>query len=79
MGPRTKVTAEHVQGIVGGHDVVCGVIHPYQTWPMPQISLVKYWNCIYIHILPSLDHYTTAEVHGSKILGPGTRVTAKYV
>jgi len=33
-------TAEHICGVVGGHAVVCGVINPCQTWPMPHMTLI---------------------------------------
>ena len=39
---KTRVTAEHIRGVVGGHDVVCGVIHPCQIWPMLYVPLIKY-------------------------------------
>ena len=35
-----KKTAEHICGVVGGHAVVCGVINPCQTWPMPHMTLI---------------------------------------
>ena len=40
----SRVTAESVQGVVGGHDVVCGVIHPSQMWTMLHITLMN--GCI---------------------------------
>ena len=39
--PKTRVTAEHIRGAVGGHAVGCKVIHPCQTWSIPQITLIK--------------------------------------
>jgi hypothetical protein len=57
--PKTKVTAENVQGVVGGHAVVCGVIHPCQMWSMPHVTLIKQWGSISIHVSSSLDYYTT--------------------
>ena len=45
----TRVTADHVWGVVGGHTVFYGVIHPYQTWSMPHIKPIKQWYRIYNH------------------------------
>ena len=38
---KTRVTTEHGWGVVGGHIVVYVVIHPYWTWFMPHITLIK--------------------------------------
>ena len=42
--PKTKVTAENVQGVVGGHTVVCGVIHPCQMWSIHHTVLMNQWD-----------------------------------
>ena len=60
---KTRVTAKHVRGVVRGHNRVCGVIHPRQTWSMSHITLIKQWESISIHASLSLGHYTTGEVH----------------
>ena len=41
MDTRTRVTTDDVRGVVGGHDVICGVIYLCQMWPMPHITLIK--------------------------------------
>ena len=61
----TRVTAEHVRGVVGGHDMVCGVIHPCHTWSMPHITLIKQWNSMSIRVPSYLYHYTTVDGHGA--------------
>ena len=45
--------------------MVCGVIHPCQTWSMCHRTLIKLWDSISIYVSSSLDHYTTDEVHDS--------------
>ena len=62
--PKTRVTAEHEWGVVGGNDVVSGVIHHYQTLSMYHITVMKQWDSIYIQVSSSLEHYTSAEVRG---------------
>ena len=44
--PKTRVINEHARGAVGGDDVVCVVIHPYQMWFMSYITLIKQWDRI---------------------------------
>ena len=65
--PIYSVTVEHVWGLVRGHAVVCGVIHPSQTWLKPHITIRKRLRTISIQVSSSLDHYsyTTDEEHGS--------------
>ena len=38
----TSVKADHAWGVAAGDDVVCGVIHPCQTWLIPHITLMKH-------------------------------------
>ena len=66
--PKTRVTTEHVWGVVVGHAVVNGVIHPCQTCYITHITLTKQWDSTYIHESLSLDHYNTDEVHDSSSL-----------
>ena len=66
LGSNIKVTAEYVWGVVSGHMVVCGVIHPCHMWSMPHTKVMKWWDNISIPALSSLDHYTTDKVHGSR-------------
>ena len=68
MVTNTTVIAEHIWGVVGGHDNVCGVIHPCQTWSMPHITLIDKWDNISIHLSSSFYKYTTDEEHGSSSL-----------
>ena len=60
----SRVTADYVWGVVGGHTMVCEVIHTYQMLHMPHITLIQQWDSISIPVLLSLYHYTTDEVHG---------------
>ena len=50
----TRVTAEHVRGVVGGHAVMCGVIHPCHMWSMPHITPIKQLDSISIHVSSSI-------------------------
>ena len=77
MVPISRVTAEYVWGVVGGHVMVCVTIQAYQPWSMPNITLLKQWDSISIPVLSSLDHHTTDE----KLLVPVSiyRVTAEHV
>ena len=77
--PKTCITAEHVLCVVGGHDVVCDVIHACQTCVYLNIILTKQWDSIYISTSSSLDHYTTDGVALFKILFPKTMVTVEHV
>ena len=63
--PISRVTVEYVLGLVGGHDMVCGVIHPCQTLSMPHIILIKWLHSISITVSSSLHHYTTGTEHDS--------------
>ena len=65
LGLRPRVTAEHFQGVVCGHALVCGVIHTYQIWAMLHMTLMKQWDSISIPVSSSLEHYTTDEIHSS--------------
>ena len=60
---KTRVTAKHIRGVVEGHDMFCGVIHPCHMLSMPHIIHIKQWDSISIPLSSSLDHYTTGEVH----------------
>ena len=79
LGTRTMVGADHVQGIVGDHAVVCGVIHPCHIWSMAHITFITLWDGTYIFISSSLDHYTTAEVHWSGWFISIIRLTSEHV
>ena len=46
---RTRVTSEHVLVVVGGHAMVCGLIHPCQTYSMPHITFIKQLDSISRH------------------------------
>jgi hypothetical protein len=48
--------------------VVCGVVYPCQIWHMPHLTLIGKCDSISIPASSSLDHYTTAEEHGSSSL-----------
>ena len=63
--PKTRVIADHARGVFRCHAVVCGMIHSYQTWSIPHITLIEQLHSLSIHISLSLDHFTTGEVHGS--------------
>ena len=43
---KTRIIVAHVRGIVGGHGVVCGVIHPCHTWSMSHKTIRKQWDRI---------------------------------
>ena len=75
--PNTSVTSEHVWAVVGGHQVLCGVIYPCHMWYMPYITLMKQCNSISIQVSSSLDHYTTGEVHGSNSWFQKSRAAAE--
>ena len=75
----TRLTAEHVQGVVGGDDVVSGVVHPCHMMSVPHITLIKQLDSISIHVSSSLDHYNTDELHSSSSWVHKTRVTAENV
>ena len=64
----SRVTVEHVLGVVWDLVVVCEVVHTYQTWCMPHITLMKWWDSISITGSLSLDPYTTDHVDGSSSL-----------
>ena len=59
-----NVPPGHVFGLVGARSMLYGVAHPCQTLSMPSITLPKWWASIFIQVAWSLDHYTTAEIHG---------------
>ena len=73
MGPSTRVTADDVRGVVGGHDEVCGVIHPCQMWSIPHVTLIKQCDIISIPVSSSLGHSRTDKVNyaGSFVWKPG--------
>ena len=79
MVPKTRVTAEHVSGVVGGDAVVYEVVHTYQMWSMPHIPLIKQWDSISIYASSSLDHYTTNGGIWFQLLVPKNRVIAYHV
>ena len=57
--------AEYAWGVICGHVVICGVINPYQRWSMLHITLMKWWDTIFIPASSFVDHYTTDEDHDS--------------
>ena len=63
---KTRVTTDHIMGVLGGNVVVCKIIQHCQTWSMPHITLIKQWDSISIHVLSSLDYYTIDEVQCSR-------------
>ena len=65
--PISSVRSDYVLGVVGFHDVVCGVIHPCQMWSIPHIISIKWLHIISIQVWSSLDHYnyTADEYHSS--------------
>ena len=48
LGSNIQKTAEYGRGVVRSHVVVYGVMHPYQMWFMTNITLMKWWDCIFI-------------------------------
>ena len=60
---QARVTADDVRGVVGGHDMVCVVVHPCQMWSIPHISLIKQCDSISIPVSSSLGHYRTDKVN----------------
>ena len=62
--PKTRVTAEHAWGVVGGHGVVYGVIRPCRVWFMPHIPHKIVGSHIHVYVSSSLDYYITDEVYG---------------
>ena len=62
--PKSRVTAEHVLGVVVGHAVVYGVIYPCHMWSMSHITHINQCDTISIQVASSLDHYITDKVHG---------------
>ena len=58
--------------------MVCGVIHPCQTWSMPHITLIDKWDSISIHLASSLDNYNIVQEHGSSSWFQKTRVTVEH-
>ena len=78
--PKIRVTAECVRGVVGGHSVLCGVIHPCHAWSMPHITLIHQGDSISIYYVSlSLEHYSTDEVHFSSSWVRESGVTAEHV
>ena len=63
--PISRVTAEHIWGVVCGHVVVCRVISPWQTYFMTHITLIKWWDIISIPAWSFLDYYITDDDHCS--------------
>ena len=75
MDPTTSVTDDHIWGVLGGHDVVCGVVNPCQTWSIPHITLIGKCDSISIPVSSSLDNYTTDGGTWFKLLNTTTSVT----
>ena len=72
---KTRVTAEHVRGVVGVHSVFYRVIEHYQTWAIPHMKVTKQWDRTCIHVSSPLDYYTTGEVNysSSRVQKPGRK------
>ena len=64
--PKTRVTAEYVQGVVCGNTAIKEVIHLCQSWSMTHIKCMEQWESVSIPVSSSLNHNTTDEVHGSR-------------
>ena len=67
--PISSLGAEHVWGVVGGHMVKCKVIQTCETWLIPHITHMKWWDSIPIPGSSSLHHYTTDEISMIQALG----------
>ena len=72
LSPKTRVRAEYVWGIVGGHAMVCLLIQSRQMWSMPHVTVMQQCDSISIPASSSFRHYTTDddEVHGSSSCVP---------